>query len=344
VAEYEVGFNQIVRFVPHVAHDDAEKARRFRQGLKPFIRHVLGAFVVTDFRSMVEQASGVELQQSYTDDIRKMSGADQHKGLEEKKSHFGGPIHKKYKGQQRHQPYRGGPSQIHPPGTSTQFRTVVKPGFGLVCFKCGDSHMQSECSWKGNCSVCGRPGHKDVVCRRNPNSRIRWEPVSSSSRISSSSKGSAHVLAATPTPTVITGPMAPPMQYYLPSTVPTGPYWSHQPMIPQGTSTPTLPVVGASSFHIAGTSSSQTPSGLYTLPSAETGGHNDVVTGILPVDSFDAHVLFDSGASFSFVSVDFVRRARLSVQQIGQSVVVNSPQWSYIQFLCLPGVCYKYWR
>ncbi|KAF0920776.1 hypothetical protein E2562_037100 [Oryza meyeriana var. granulata] len=30
VAEYEIGFNQIVRFVPHVAHDEVEKARQFR--------------------------------------------------------------------------------------------------------------------------------------------------------------------------------------------------------------------------------------------------------------------------------------------------------------------------
>ncbi|KAF0896555.1 hypothetical protein E2562_024693 [Oryza meyeriana var. granulata] len=27
VAEYEIGFNEIVRFVPHVAHDEVEKAR-----------------------------------------------------------------------------------------------------------------------------------------------------------------------------------------------------------------------------------------------------------------------------------------------------------------------------
>ncbi|KAF0892605.1 hypothetical protein E2562_017324 [Oryza meyeriana var. granulata] len=27
VAEYEIGFNQIIRFVPHVAHDEVEKAR-----------------------------------------------------------------------------------------------------------------------------------------------------------------------------------------------------------------------------------------------------------------------------------------------------------------------------
>ncbi|KAF0905003.1 hypothetical protein E2562_039450 [Oryza meyeriana var. granulata] len=61
VAEYEISFNQIVRFVPHVAHDEVEKARQFRQGHKPTIRHVLGAFSIIDFRSMVEQALGVEM-------------------------------------------------------------------------------------------------------------------------------------------------------------------------------------------------------------------------------------------------------------------------------------------
>jgi hypothetical protein len=37
VAEYEVEFNQIVRFVPHVAHNEYEKARIFRRGLKASI-------------------------------------------------------------------------------------------------------------------------------------------------------------------------------------------------------------------------------------------------------------------------------------------------------------------
>ncbi|KAG8083715.1 hypothetical protein GUJ93_ZPchr0016g2527 [Zizania palustris] len=183
VAEYEVGFNQIVRFVPHVAHDDTEKARRFRQGLRPFIRHVLGAFVVTDFCTMVEQASGIELQQSHTENIHQTYIVDQHKGQYEKKDNSGSPNYKKSKGQQRRQAYYGGSFQIHPPST-TQFRTMVKLGYGLVCFKCGDPHMQSECSWKGNCSVCGRSGHKNVVCRKNPNSRIKWEPIPITSQVS----------------------------------------------------------------------------------------------------------------------------------------------------------------
>jgi hypothetical protein len=37
MAEYEVEFNQIVRFVPHVAHNEYEKAWIFRQGLKASI-------------------------------------------------------------------------------------------------------------------------------------------------------------------------------------------------------------------------------------------------------------------------------------------------------------------
>ncbi|KAF0934120.1 hypothetical protein E2562_022810 [Oryza meyeriana var. granulata] len=74
VAEYEIGFNQIVRFVPHVAHDEVEKARQFRQGLKPAILHVLGTFTIIDFRSMVEQALGVEMQLIYTADLYKSSG------------------------------------------------------------------------------------------------------------------------------------------------------------------------------------------------------------------------------------------------------------------------------
>jgi hypothetical protein len=70
VAEYEAEFNQIVRFVPHVAHNEYGKARIFRQGLKASIRQVIGAFVLEDFRSVVERALGVEVQVDFTDELR----------------------------------------------------------------------------------------------------------------------------------------------------------------------------------------------------------------------------------------------------------------------------------
>ena len=57
---------------------------------------------------------------------------------------------------------------------------MPKPGLGLVCFRCGDVHRRAECQWSGRCSICSLD-HKDVVCRRNPNGKLRWEPVTSSS-------------------------------------------------------------------------------------------------------------------------------------------------------------------
>jgi hypothetical protein len=110
VTEYEVGFNKIVRFVPHVACDEIEKAGQFRQGLKPSIRHTLGAFPLVDFHTTVEQALGVEMQQQYTHEMQKSSGTDNSHSQDDKKGHLGGPVHKKDKSH-RHQPYRGKSAQ-----------------------------------------------------------------------------------------------------------------------------------------------------------------------------------------------------------------------------------------
>jgi hypothetical protein len=66
ITQYEVGFNKMVRFVPNVAYNEMEKASQFCQGLKPSIRHALGAFPLVDFHTTVEQALGVEMQHQYT--------------------------------------------------------------------------------------------------------------------------------------------------------------------------------------------------------------------------------------------------------------------------------------
>jgi len=48
------------------------------------------------------------------------------------------------------------------------------------------------------------------------------------------------------------------------------------------------------------------------MPTTSSLSRLDVVLGTLAVDSHDAHVLFDSGASFSFISLDFARRVNIS--------------------------------
>jgi hypothetical protein len=75
----------------------------------------------------------------------------------------------------------------------------------------------------------------------------------------------------------------------------------------------------------------------YALPSASATHRRDVVTGTISIDSFDAFILFDSGASFSFVLKAFVDRMGISIQQIGQPITVNSAKWSISSNYVCPG-------
>jgi hypothetical protein len=72
-----------------------------------------------------------------------------------------------------------------------------------------------------------------------------------------------------------------------------------------------------------GASSSAGISGACVLPSADGREQGDMVTGTISVDLFVAHALFDSGASYSFVSENFVSRAGLLVQRLGHPIMVS---------------------
>jgi hypothetical protein len=80
---------------------------------------------------------------------------------------------------------------------------------------------------------------------------------------------------------------------------------------------------GSSVNFTPGASSSAGISGAYVLPAADDREQGDVVTDTVSVDSFVAHALFDSGASYSFVSKNFVSQAGLSVQRLGHLILVS---------------------
>jgi hypothetical protein len=131
-----------------------------------------------------------------------------------------------------------------------------------------------------------------------------------------------------PTPPVQQYLPTPPMQQYLPTppsqqilpllvvastsgsshaSAPGGVYYLYGGPIPSTTLTP-------SSTWFSGPSSSTGIPGAYALPSASAAHREDVVTGTVFIDSFDAFILFDSSASFSFVSKAFVDRMSISIQ------------------------------
>jgi hypothetical protein len=85
---------------------------------------------------------------------------------------------------------------------------------------------------------------------------------------------------------------------------------------------------GSSVNFTPGASSSTSISRAYVLPSADSMEQGDVVTCTISVDSFVAHALFDSGASYSLVSENFVSRVGLSVQRLGHPIMVSSTNGS----------------
>jgi hypothetical protein len=181
--------------------------------------------VLEDFHSVVERALGVEVQDDFTDELRGDRSQDQ-------MGHTGGPTQKKDENHCHH-PYGGSSSEsctsrAGSRGGSTQFCAIAKPGLGLVCFHYGDAHRRSDCYWSGQCSRCGKDTKK-VVCSKNPNSKLIWEPVVNSS---SEHRGNAHMMIGAPsgihyatfpmkqllpTPLVQQYLPAPPMQQYLPA-------------------------------------------------------------------------------------------------------------------------------
>lgn len=54
-------------------------------------------------------------------------------------------------------------------------------------------------------------------------------------------------------------------------------------------------------------------------------GFNDVVTSTLLISSFKALVLFDSGATHSFVSLNFVSRLNRPCEIMVDPLIVNTP-------------------
>jgi predicted aspartyl protease len=85
---------------------------------------------------------------------------------------------------------------------------------------------------------------------------------------------------------------------------------------------------GSSVNFTPGASSSAGISGAYMLPTVDGKEQGDMVTGTISVDLFVAHALFDSGASYPFVSENFVLQAGLSVQRLGHPILVSSANGS----------------
>ena len=56
MTEYEARFTELPRFVPEYVNTDEKKAKRFQQGLKPWIRSKVALFELNTYVAVVQKA------------------------------------------------------------------------------------------------------------------------------------------------------------------------------------------------------------------------------------------------------------------------------------------------
>ena len=60
MAEYEVKFSELSRFVPEYVNMEAKKAKRFQQGLRPWFRSQVALLEIKNYAALVQKAMIVE--------------------------------------------------------------------------------------------------------------------------------------------------------------------------------------------------------------------------------------------------------------------------------------------
>ncbi|CAO2141203.1 unnamed protein product [Urochloa humidicola] len=255
----------------------------------------------TTYQAAVEEARGMESEIQLTAIQQNRSGSASGTGGDKKRTlHEEGeqessqrPPSKKFKQNHHSQSFKprqsGGQSSSSSRPAELSFMRPV-PGQGLMCFKCGKPHRYTECTFSGSCRSCGKEGHMAIVCKKNPDSIIKWQrstpsgPSPASSRGSAPSVGSSHgvvhMMAASP-------PVS--QQYYPSQYMPSTGYYWHPHQLPTSHVLPQLPAPhvplqlpapsSVPAHHVGTSATTSNPAGVYTMPTASSLGRPDVVSG-----------------------------------------------------------------
>ena len=78
---------------------------------------------------------------------------------------------------------------------------------------------------------------------------------------------------------------------------------------------------------------------VYTLVPGEPEGGSEVVTGTAPILGFEASVLFDLGATYSFISIVFITLSRLVVRTSKLGLAVTTPVGKKMVYKCVVCEC-----
>ncbi|KAI0492241.1 hypothetical protein KFK09_026510 [Dendrobium nobile] len=272
--QYEAEFTTLARYAPQLVSTSAERCYRFLRGLRDSLRQPLVPFHISDFAELVERARLIEndlmaTQQRWTASRKRFGGEASGSGSSGKRRFVIGSG----SGVNRSDSRRSGESS----GTATSTTSSGSVSGAPVCQSCGRRHHGQCYRMAGLCFRCGQPGHRIAECPQAGFDRRSEFRPEGSVRPTGSAAGRPRTVPPRPEGfsgrggSTSSGPRRPPtVQREQSSSVASAP-------------APVQPRV-------------------YSLSQQEARDAPDVVTGTIYISDQPCRVLFDSGASHSFLS------------------------------------------
>ncbi|WRX23329.1 zinc finger protein [Theobroma cacao] len=282
VSEYDIKFTQLTRYAPYLVSTEEMKIQRFVDGLVEPLFRAVASRDFTTYSAAVDRAQCIEMRTSESRAARDRAKRGKTEGYQSRRDFIGGGSSSNRQGPQRDSrfPQQGSDA----PGAnirvgqrtfssrrqqdSRQSSQVIRS-----CDTCGRQHSGRCFLTTKTCYGCGQPGHIRRDC-----------PMAHQSP--DSTRGSTQPASSAPSVAVSSGRE-----------------------------------VSGSRGRGAGTSSQGRPSGsghqssigrgqarVFALTQQEAQTSNVVVSSILSVCNMNARVLFDPGATHSFISPCFASR------------------------------------
>ncbi|KAL8125530.1 hypothetical protein AgCh_012993 [Apium graveolens] len=261
VADYEAKFTELSRYALYHVQDEKRKARRFDQGLKPWIYQKVAVFELENYAAVVQKALIVEGSSEHYhhyQDRRK-------KNFDEKESEQKG---NKFRKVNQFKKMKGG---------SKTKRDVDDTKTGSNgCKYCGKQH-KGECTKRNNtCFNYGLIGHLAIVCKKPRTNRCFKY------------RKEGHFAKECPQK--------------------------------EDKSREEKEISGSAGMQPTNRAMSRT----FNMSVHDALEADEVITGTFPICSINAYVSIDTGATKSFVSIQFVGNNNLQVEKLPDTLYIET--------------------